>query len=58
MPLKSDCLKMYDFASVTPLGIRYQQLYYTCSKAIRERWFEISQRDGDGISAFNIPQLT
>ncbi|MEK5321792.1 hypothetical protein NSS94_21495 [Paenibacillus sp. FSL L8-0644] len=46
MPLKSDCLKMYDFASVTPLGIRYQQLYYTCSKAIRERWFEISQRDG------------
>ncbi|MDP1511876.1 hypothetical protein Q8I65_16910 [Paenibacillus ottowii] len=46
MPLKSDGLKMYDFASVTPLGIRYQQLYYTCSKAIRERWFELAQRDG------------
>ncbi|WP_153008809.1 hypothetical protein [Paenibacillus sp. lzh-N1] len=46
MPLISDCLKMYDFASVTPLGIQYQHLYYTCSKAIRERWFEIAQRDG------------
>lgn len=46
MTLKSDSLKIYDFASVTPLGIQYQHLYYTCSKAIRERWFEIAQRDG------------
>ncbi|MGP0580111.1 hypothetical protein ACTP13_24335 [Paenibacillus peoriae] len=41
-------MKMYDFASVTPLGIQYQHLYYTCSKAIRDRWFEIAQRDEGG----------
>jgi hypothetical protein len=27
MPLKSDSLKIYDFASVTPLGIHYRHAH-------------------------------
>lgn len=46
MPTISNALQMYDFASVTPLGILYQNVYYTCSRAIRERWFEIALDNG------------
>jgi hypothetical protein len=46
MPTVSEPIYMYDFALVTPLGILYQHVYYTCSRAIRERWFEMAQIDG------------
>lgn len=29
-----------DKATITPKGIRFKQLYYTCEKATREQWFE------------------
>lgn len=34
-----------DFAVVTPYGIFYRDIYYTCSRAIKEKWFEIAQRN-------------
>lgn len=30
-------------ATITPKGIRFQNLYYTCPRVIRERWFEESK---------------
>ncbi|MGN7765137.1 hypothetical protein [Paenibacillus sp. 22594] len=40
----SSNLPIYDFTTVTTYGILYQGVYYTCSRAIRERWFEKAQR--------------
>lgn len=33
-------LSIFDIAFVTPQGICFQQVFYTCSRAIREKWFE------------------
>lgn len=34
------------FGVITPKGIRFQNLYYTCPRAIKERWFELSKING------------
>lgn len=39
----SDDLPIYDFAVVTPYGVFYQDIYYSCSRAIREKWFEVAR---------------
>ena len=45
MQTESGTLEVYDFAEVTSLGIMYHHICYTCSKAIRERWFELALID-------------
>jgi hypothetical protein len=37
----------YDKASITPSGIKYYDLYYSCSKAIQQQWFEIAWVNGE-----------
>jgi hypothetical protein len=39
-------LSMFDIAFVTPHGICFQQVFYTCSRAIREKWFERALKEG------------
>jgi hypothetical protein len=34
-------------ALVTPTGIKYNELYYSCSKAIKHQWFEYAWVNGD-----------
>lgn len=33
-------------AIITPKGISFQNVYYTCPRAIRERWFEFAKING------------
>ncbi|MCU6709740.1 hypothetical protein M6D81_13640 [Paenibacillus sp. J5C_2022] len=33
-------------ATITPKGIRFRNLYYSCPRAISERWFEIAKISG------------
>lgn len=47
MPTIPGTLLKEDVASVTPLGILYQNLCYTSAGAIRERWFEIARRSNN-----------
>lgn len=43
----SNVVNRNDFALVTPFGILHKDIYYTCSRAIREQWFEIAYKDGE-----------
>ncbi|MGM0881382.1 MAG: hypothetical protein ACQEXQ_10125 [Bacillota bacterium] len=48
-----------DFALVTSRGIRFQYVYYSCSMAIREQWFEYARRYGSWkVKIYFNPQNT
>ncbi|MDQ0914657.1 hypothetical protein [Paenibacillus sp. V4I5] len=51
-----DKLNEYTFEKgiVTPLGIKYGETYYTSSKCLENKWFELAEKVGE----WSIPILT
>lgn len=43
-------------ASITPNGIAFNNHYYTCKRAIKERWFSCPQTNGKIITILYRPE--
>ncbi|MFX3636686.1 MAG: hypothetical protein ACE3L7_13890 [Candidatus Pristimantibacillus sp.] len=44
--MQENLMKSTGIAAVTPKGVRFRNLYYSCPRAISERWFENAKISG------------